>query len=175
MPSFGKYKARVVNVEDPQKRARVKVECPAIYGQGLSPWCEPCVPIAGDMYGDMCVPKLGETIWIEFERGDPEYPIWVGGWYSKFKAPEKGNIHVRVISYYDNIILMTHNHDTMEDQIKIYRLDQSIVLTDNEIVATSGASSVRINPEEVVLTAPEVIRLIAPYIYFGGGTNLPSS
>lgn len=34
------------------------------------------------------VPQLGAGVWIEFEQGDPDYPIWVGGfWGSLAEVP----------------------------------------------------------------------------------------
>lgn len=27
------------------------------------------------------VPQIGAGVWVEFERGDPDYPIWVGGFW----------------------------------------------------------------------------------------------
>ena len=34
------------------------------------------------------MPPIGAGVWIEFERGDPDYPIWVGGyWGSAAETP----------------------------------------------------------------------------------------
>jgi uncharacterized protein involved in type VI secretion and phage assembly len=27
------------------------------------------------------VPQIGAGVWIEFEQGDPDYPIWTGGFW----------------------------------------------------------------------------------------------
>ena len=38
--------------------------------------------------GVFTVPPIGAGVWIEFEKGDPEYPIWVGGyWGSVAETP----------------------------------------------------------------------------------------
>lgn len=37
-----------------------------------------CMPIAGKLSGVYVVPQIGSGIWIEFEQGDPDYPIWTG-------------------------------------------------------------------------------------------------
>ena len=48
----------------------------------------PCVPVAGINMGVFTVPPIGSGVWIEFERGDPDYPIWVGGfWGSAAETP----------------------------------------------------------------------------------------
>ena len=31
--------------------------------------------------GVFTVPQIGAGVWIEFEQGDPDYPIWVGGFW----------------------------------------------------------------------------------------------
>lgn len=41
----------------------------------------PCVPFAGIQAGFFVVPPLGSGVWIEFEQGDPDYPIWTGGFW----------------------------------------------------------------------------------------------
>src|SRR5262249_54720664 len=61
---------------------------------GLSPtsWAEPCVPLAGPTgspMGAYLVPPIGAGVWVEFERGDPTKPIWVGcRWGAGSDVPE---------------------------------------------------------------------------------------
>lgn len=84
---FGKYKARVTDLNDPERRGRIRVQCPSVLGEGKSPWCEVCSPVAYDGGGDFCLPKIGDTVWVEFEEGNPNKPIWVGSWWSIGKTP----------------------------------------------------------------------------------------
>lgn len=89
VPSYyGKYRAQVVDVSDPEQRGRIRVMCPKVLGDAKSAWCEPCVPVAGDKEGDFWLPAKGEMVWIEFEEGNPNKPIFVGSWYSKSKSPK---------------------------------------------------------------------------------------
>lgn len=83
----GKYRAIVVDVKDPEKRGRIKVNCPKVYGDDKSPWCQPCLSYAIDKAGDFIVPKLNDFVWIEFEEGDVRYPIYTGGLWAKEKTP----------------------------------------------------------------------------------------
>src|SRR5262249_55613317 len=46
-----------------------------------STWAMPCVPAAGIQAGCFIVPPIGSQVWGEFEQGDPEYPIWTGGFW----------------------------------------------------------------------------------------------
>jgi uncharacterized protein involved in type VI secretion and phage assembly len=78
---YGKYRASVINNIDPEQRGRIQVEISAIGGLVPSTWALPCVPIAGIQAGIYAVPQIGSNVWVEFEQGNPDYPIWVGGWW----------------------------------------------------------------------------------------------
>ncbi|MEA2927515.1 MAG: hypothetical protein QOD25_4637 [Alphaproteobacteria bacterium] len=85
---FGKYRATVVNNIDPLQIGRVQVMVPDVAGFVPSTWAMPCVPIAGINSGLFMVPPIGSGVWIEFERGDADYPICVGGyWGSAAEVP----------------------------------------------------------------------------------------
>ena len=48
----------------------------------------PCVPVAGIQNGMFALPMIGSGVWVEFEQGDPDYPIWVGCfWGSAAEVP----------------------------------------------------------------------------------------
>ena len=38
----------------------------------------PCAPVGGPQIGFYALPPLGGGVWIEFEQGDPDFPIWTG-------------------------------------------------------------------------------------------------
>ena len=75
---YGKYRGTVVNNVDPEQRGRLQVTVPDVLGVNLSSWAMPCLPLAGSNMGIYTVPPVGGGVWIEFEQGDPNYPIWVG-------------------------------------------------------------------------------------------------
>jgi len=77
---FGKRRAVVKDIADPKRLQRVRVICPSIYGEDLSPWCAACTPMAGSIdSGASWIPQKDSHVWIEFEEGNPAYPIQVGG------------------------------------------------------------------------------------------------
>lgn len=84
---FGKYRGAVRNNVDPMMKGRLLVEVPDVGGNLLSSWAMPCLPVAGLNTGMFTVPPVGAGVWIEFERGDPDYPIWVGGFYAEVDVP----------------------------------------------------------------------------------------
>lgn len=74
------YRAIVTCNYDPEKRGRIKVTCPYILGEYESNWCTPCYPLAEYSGGFFYVPDVNSTAWIMFEEGNPDKPIWLGGW-----------------------------------------------------------------------------------------------
>ncbi|WP_374943168.1 phage baseplate assembly protein V [Sphingomonas sp.] len=78
---IGKYRATVVNNADPMLRGRLQLLVPDVYGPVPSTWAEACTPLAGPTgppMGTHLVPPIGAGVWVEFEQGDPNYPVWVG-------------------------------------------------------------------------------------------------
>lgn len=107
---YGKYRAKVVDVKDPQKRGRIRVMCPKVLGEYKSSWCEPCIPVAYDFGGDFSIPKVGEFVWVEFEGGDPNKPIYTGGLWSTNKSPSTSyDVGTRLITWGNCKIIMTEN------------------------------------------------------------------
>ena len=87
-PLYGKYRGTVTVNVDPLQIGRIQAMVPDVAGLLPSSWATPCVPVAGINMGVFTVPPVGAGVWIEFEKGDPDYPIWVGGyWGSAAETP----------------------------------------------------------------------------------------
>ena len=85
---YGKYRGVVLNNIDPLQMGRIQVQVPDVLGVGLSSWAMPCVPFAGKQSGVFVLPQIGAGVWVEFEQGDQDFPIWVGGfWGSAAEVP----------------------------------------------------------------------------------------
>lgn len=79
---YGKRKARVSDNKDPERRGRVRVENIELFGSGQSDWALPNVPFYGGRdCGFFSVPPVGSTVWLEFEEGLIDYPIYTGGYF----------------------------------------------------------------------------------------------
>ena len=87
---YGTYRGVVVDNLDPQGQGRLKARVPEVFGGEDSPWALPCVPCTGDGMLDLAVPEIGTGVWIEFESGDPDRPIWSGCWSGAGAAPQEG-------------------------------------------------------------------------------------
>lgn len=75
---FGKYRGLVLNNVDPLQTGRLLVQVPDVTNVLPSSWAMPCLPFAGIQSGFFAVPQIGSTVWVEFEHGNPDYPIWTG-------------------------------------------------------------------------------------------------
>lgn len=78
---YGKFRGIVTDNQDPLMIGRIKATVPDVMADEESGWAMPCVPFGGQSMGFFALPAVGAGVWIEFEQGDPEYPIWVGCWW----------------------------------------------------------------------------------------------
>lgn len=78
---YGKYRGTVVLNIDPEQRGRLIAQVPDVLGLIPSTWALPCAPFTGIQAGLFVVPPIGSKIWMEFEQGDPDFPIWTGGFW----------------------------------------------------------------------------------------------
>ena len=108
---YGKYRGLVLNNIDPMQKARLLVQVPGVTGVLISSWAMPCVPMAGIQMGIYVVPMIGAGVWVEFEGGDPDYPIWSGGFWST--AAEVPALALAGVPGDPNIVLQTSLQNTV--------------------------------------------------------------
>ena len=77
-PFYGKYRGVVVDNLDTDKLGRIKANVPSILGNNSDNWALPCVAYAGRGVGMHIIPPIDAHVWIEFEGGNPDCPIWSG-------------------------------------------------------------------------------------------------
>lgn len=102
---FGIYRGRVVDTADPAGKGRIKSVIPQVLGNNITGWIEPCFPVVlngehGEdgadtpittsadgpashthtvtLFPHVRLPGVGQGVWIMFEAGDPDYPVWLG-------------------------------------------------------------------------------------------------
>lgn len=78
---YGLYRGTVVDNVDPMMLGRLMVTVPDVGSAIPSTWAMPCVPMAGKQMGTFVVPQIGSGVWVQYEGGDPDYPVWTGGWW----------------------------------------------------------------------------------------------
>jgi len=89
---FGKFRGVVVNNIDPLRLGRIMASVPDVGNSIPLTWAMPCVPVAGKQSGTFVLPQIGAGVWIEFEQGNIDYPIWSGCfWGSAAEVPTIAN------------------------------------------------------------------------------------
>jgi uncharacterized protein involved in type VI secretion and phage assembly len=84
---YGKYRGVVTDNRDPMMTGRLKARVPDVKGDNESSWALPCVPYAGDGVGWFMLPPVNALVWIEFENGHWDHPIWSGCFWDDGQAP----------------------------------------------------------------------------------------
>ncbi|MDD1759433.1 MAG: phage baseplate assembly protein V [Methanothrix sp.] len=84
---FGKFRGVVTDNRDPLLLGRIQARVPDVLGENNSGWALPSLPYAGKGVGLFLVPPVDASVWIEFEHGDPDYPIWTGCFWAQGELP----------------------------------------------------------------------------------------
>lgn len=152
---YGKYRGTVTDVDSDSLRIKAKV--PSVLHDSATGWCLPCVPYAGDQVGMVFLPEVGDLVWIEFEGGDPSYPIWAGCCWRTGKQPSDAAPHVRVIvtgakhrllfdDDAETITLRDENENELSfdsSAATISRGGQSLQVSDSSVSVDDGAWEVQ--------------------------------
>lgn len=146
---FGKYRGIVTDVDDPNNQCRIRATVPAVLGEQPCGWAMPAAPFAGDGHGMVMLPKVGSGVWIEFEAGRLDNPIWSGAWWASGQRPDPQGPAVRVIvSEKGHKVIL--DDDAGEVKV-VHGSGPEIKMTATEIVLTCGACEIKISNENISL------------------------
>lgn len=149
---FGKYRGSVVTNLDPLKQGRLILRVPDVFGLLTSNWALPCVPLAGPMMGTSFVPPpVGASVWVEFEQGDPEMPIWVGCFWETPATLGKMALLAGTAP------MPSVTLETATSGIGVSDLPNLPPTAGNvSLYANAGTTSISLNASGVTITAPAV-------------------
>ena len=146
---FGKYRGTVINNIDPEFRARLMVMVPDVLSLIPSSWAECCAPLAGPTgppMGVYMVPPIGAGVWVEFEQGDPDKPVWVGCRFgSTADVPTIANAGLPISP---SIVLQTAG----QNMVVISDIPGPV----GGIMLQSGASTLIVSQTGISMVAPKV-------------------
>ena len=140
---YGKYRGIVTNIDDPQKRGRIRARVAAVDDE--TGWALPCLPFAGKLVGMLALPLLSSAVWIEFENGDLDYPIWSGCFWgdeSEVPAPDKQPDNAQ--SPYQKFIIQTPG-------------GHSLVIDDDP---NSGGITLQLKSGQKLVLSPQGVQLL---------------
>ena len=159
---FGKYSAEVVQNEDAQQLGRIQVRVPSVLGAQLSVWARPCLP-----YGHFFIPPVGTRVWVEFEAGDPQYPLWVGTWYPSGATPPRA-----ALTPPDNRIL----HTDAGHLVELNDADGTLTVTCASgatlTLDKDGGATLRNKEGSLLELAGDKARVVAKEIALDGATSV---
>lgn len=143
---YGKYRGIVVGNQDPQQIGRVQVQVADVLGATSSGWAMPSLASAGAQAGIFAVPPTGSQVWVEFEQGDPDYPILAGSFHgSQADVPPGANSPAPTPGG-QNIVIQTTG------QSSLVISDSPPTATSGGIVLQSGSSSIVINDTGIYIS-----------------------
>ena len=154
---YGKYRGTVTVNVDPEQRGRIMAMVPDVLGLIPSSWAMPCFPIAGKQQGTYFIPQIGAGVWVEFENGDPSYPIWTGCFWGS--AAEVPALALAGNPASPNIVLQTS-------------LQNAVVISD--LPGPTGGIMLKSTTGATII-APVVLLRMMPPVTGEGGMSLISS
>lgn len=166
---YGKYRATVTDLADPENRCRIRATVPAVLGEHPCGWAMPALPWAGDGHGMVMLPAIGSGVWIEFEAGRLDNPIWSGAWWANGQRPDPQGDKLRVIvSEQKHRIVL----DDENNEITIEISDgPSIKLSASEIVLSCGSCELRIGSNDISLNQGQIKVGLAGVSLAGGAMS----
>lgn len=189
----GMYRGEIINRDDPLKLGRCRIKIYQMFRdipENDLPWAWPCFMGAGNPgSGSFAVPPVGSTVWVAFEMGDPDHPVWMGGWWGApggapespsevqgsapdnkvWKTPtghkielddSEGNQGIRITDNRGNYVKM----DTQNGVLEVFMNgDTSVVVTGDADISVNGSVNANVGAE-VNVTAGGPIKVQAPLI-----------
>lgn len=149
---YGIYKGFVADNKDPEKKGRVKVTCPEIFGEDTHDyWALPKGNYAGKGIGIEFIPEEGDAIWVSFEKGDSRFPVWEGGWWVE-EAPS-GDPNIKRIKTKSGTQI---TFDDSKTSLNLLQGDGKIDMTPDEITVDFKGKKVTINNKGVSVISDKI-------------------
>ncbi len=174
---FGKYRGKVVANKDPLGIGRIQPVVPAIAPDAIN-WAMPCTPYAGAQEGFFMIPPIAANVWIEFEGGDPNYPIWSGCFWGEKQdqkpptdatGPEMKVLQTEkmVLSFDDKNTKLTAKLKPKADKgggetMSLEMDEKAIILTAKQVTVTITPDKVEIKKGTTVIELTDTIVLKKP-------------
>ena len=134
--------------DDPDQSGRIKVKVPQLFDDDETDWATPCVPFANKGHGFYVLPEVDDTVWVEFEAGDPSHPIWTGCWWAQGKAPSLKPKQKQFETAAGQHILLDDTEGALQIEIKDGN-GNTVTLSASGITLARGAVKIEITDASV--------------------------
>lgn len=87
---YSVYRATVHDNDDPDGHGRLRLIVPIVDKKTpYARWAWPKGNFSGNNYGMQVLPQKGDLVWVEFEHGDRDFPVWSHAYYTKNEKPKE--------------------------------------------------------------------------------------
>jgi hypothetical protein len=146
---FGKYRGKVTNNTDPLMQGRIRAKVPTVFGDEECGWALPSAPYGGSGVGFFFVPPVDANVWIEFEGGDPDYPICTGCFWGVGETPAvPGLAGIKIIKT-DTATIKLNDLPGIGGITIETTTGLKIVMDITGIEMSNGAASIKLTPASV--------------------------
>ncbi len=145
---YGKYRGIVTDNDDPKQLGRLRARVELLSDVEIG-WALPAAATAGAGSGLFAMPPTGAGVWIEFEAGKLQRPVWSGCWWGDGQLPEKPTPGITRLKTPGGHTISLDDTSGSE-QIKI--TDKNGAL----IVMKSSGIEISKGGQKIVLTQPSV-------------------
>lgn len=137
---YSNYRGIVADRNDPEHQGRLRLQVPGIIPQATDYWAPSKGTYAGRNYGTHIIPEVGDVVWVSFENGDPNKPVWEQGYFGA------GDINTERYQDVDNFWFFTPTGHKVEFND-----------TENEIIIThKDGNIVAIKEQKVSIKSKEI-------------------
>lgn len=151
---YSVYKGIVVDNNDTElHQNRLKVCVPGVQG-GIITWAYPKGQHGSiDSGFKFLNPKIGDLVWVTFEKGDPAFPVWeYYGWgIGQIPYPLDGPNKMGIVTPNGNIIVIDDDSGELTLNINgttsLHVTKEILISSDSDIMITSGDTVILNNGE----------------------------
>ena len=157
---FGIYQGKVIDNDDPERLGRCKVSVPAINGAiddpEILPWSHYITAgTTGPNRGSFILPELGDVVWVMYQNGLKDNPVYLGSSYAREEPP------ISEDDYFTTKVVYSDN-----DGVQIKRTKDELILLYNDSkikLKQDGDISIHAS-KDILIEAEGNIKLLAERI-----------
>jgi uncharacterized protein involved in type VI secretion and phage assembly len=146
---YGKFRGIVSNNQDPLFRGRIQAKVPAVLGDQDTGWALPCVPYAGSGVGFFAIPPNNANVWVEFEDGNLDHPIWTGVFWGEGESPVSDPSYMTKTLATDNVTITIDDTPGAGGITIETASGMQLQMDSTGITLTCGSSTISLNQESV--------------------------
>lgn len=147
---YGVVEALVTSVtDDPEHECRVTLRFPFFDGATAeTDWCRVAQPYAGNGYGTVFVPEVGDEVLVAFVHGDMRFPVVLGGLYNGVDKPPTD----RTASQDQKMIRTKHGHQVVLDDSEGREAIRITTAGGHELILDDAGRTVAVTGNGVKIT-----------------------